>query len=29
MAKLVRGLDTEGVYEPLDVEIPPRRRRRP
>ncbi len=28
MAKLVLGLDKEGVYEVLDVEIPVRRRRR-
>jgi transcriptional regulator with XRE-family HTH domain len=28
MSKLVQGLDKEGVYEPLDVEMPPRRRRR-
>ena len=26
MAKLVQGLDKEGVYEALDVEIPSRRR---
>jgi len=26
MSKLVRGLDKEGVYEKLDVEIPQRRR---
>jgi hypothetical protein len=29
MSKLVRGLDKEGVYEALDVEIPPRWRGRP
>jgi transcriptional regulator with XRE-family HTH domain len=28
MSKLVQGLDKEGVYEPLDVEIPVGRRRR-
>jgi transcriptional regulator with XRE-family HTH domain len=28
MSKMVQGLDKEGVYEALDVEIPPRRRRR-
>lgn len=28
MTKLVRGLDMEGVYEALDVEIPPHRLRR-
>jgi len=28
MSKLVQGLDKEGVYEALDVEIPPRRRGR-
>lgn len=26
MSKLVQGLDKEGVYEPLDVVIPSRRR---
>jgi transcriptional regulator with XRE-family HTH domain len=26
MSKVVSGLDREGVYEPLDVEIPSRRR---
>ena len=26
MSKLVQGLDGKGVYEALDVEIPPRRR---
>ena len=29
MSKLVQRLDKEGVYEPLNVVIPPRRRRRP
>jgi transcriptional regulator with XRE-family HTH domain len=29
MSKMVQGLDKEGVYEALYVEIPPRRRRRP
>ena len=29
MSKLVQGLDKEGVYEPLDVVIQPRRRGRP
>jgi transcriptional regulator with XRE-family HTH domain len=28
MSKLVQGLDAEGVYEPLEVEIPQRRRGR-
>jgi len=28
MSKLVQGLDREGVYEKLEVELPPRRRRR-
>lgn len=28
MSKLVQGLDKEGVYEKLDVEIPPRGRGR-
>jgi len=26
MSKLVRGLDKEGVYEKLEVEVPPSRR---
>jgi transcriptional regulator with XRE-family HTH domain len=29
MSKLVQGLDKEGVYEPQDVVITPRRRGRP
>lgn len=29
MSKLVQGLDKDGVYEPLDVVIQPRRRGRP
>lgn len=29
MSKLVQGLDKKGVYEALEVVIPPRRRRRP
>jgi transcriptional regulator with XRE-family HTH domain len=28
MSKLVRGLDKEGVYEPLGVGLPPRRKSR-